>query len=69
MWNDGICHMIRVDDAEVLSKNTPCVRYAGKLCNTSVYSVVQNLKECYIRVMRMMCVKQEIRWWKMHVKS
>ena len=60
MWNDGICHMTCVDDAEVLSKNTPCVRYAGKPCNTYAYNVVQNLKGCHIRVMRMMYVKQEI---------
>ena len=44
MWNNGICRMNRVDDAEVLSKNTPYVLYAEKLCNTSACNVVQNLK-------------------------
>ena len=40
MFNHGICQMNRVGDAEELSQNIPCVQYARKPCNTSVYSVV-----------------------------
>ena len=61
MWNNGIYRMNPVDDAEAHSKNTPCVLYAEKPCNTSVCSAAQNLKGCYTHVMDMvMPTKQEI---------
>ena len=44
MWNPGICQMNHVGDAEELLQNIPCVQYANKPCNTSVYSVIQSLK-------------------------
>jgi len=45
--------MNHVGNAEVLLKNTLCVLYADKQCNTSACNVVQSPKECRIPVIRM----------------